>query len=303
MEMEMKKININILDESEIEQRVIALIRAKPKGISDKALSNEMPDLKPHRRGEIINKLVSQGHVELLKQAGLLVYRFKDSTKLVKGSTNEEKMVFKIIEEVGNKGIWIGDIRKKTNLMPSQLRTILKNFEDERLIKVKTSVTSNKKMHMLYHLEPDVSITGSVWYQDNEIETEFIDVLSQQCYQFLEQKRENMEILNSGPIAARNAMSASSEEIWKFISDLGISKVKLSIKEIEMILKTLIYDGKIEQIPSGDDKNLYKSIRPLVNLSGLIGNPCGLCPVRKKCSDEGTFTSLSCQYLREWLEQ
>lgn len=46
-----------------------------------------------------------------------------------------------------------------------------------------------------------------------------------------------------------------------------------------MLLNTLVYDGKIEQISSGD-KNLYRSIQPLVNLPGLMRNPCGLCPVR-----------------------
>lgn len=56
-------------------------------------------------------------------------------------------------------------------------------------------------------------------------------------------------------------------------------QVKLSTEDIEKILNILIYDGKIERIPSGD-KNLYKSIQPLVNLPGLIRNPCGLCPVR-----------------------
>lgn len=209
--------------------RLITLIRTRPKGISDKDLSNEMIDLKPLQRVEMINKLLSQGHIELYKQAGLLVYRFKDSTKVIKGaSTNEEKIVYKIIEEEGNKGIWIGDIRKKSNLVQSQLVKILKNFETKQVIKVMKSATTNRKMYLLYRLEPDISITGNVWFQDKEIETEFIDILSQQCYRFLEEKREEAESRNAGPIAARNAMLVSSEEVRKFISNLGISKVILS---------------------------------------------------------------------------
>lgn len=184
-----------------------------------------MPDLNPLLRAKIINKLLSQGHIELFKRAGLLFYRFENSTKLIKGFTIEEKIVHKIIEEVGNKGIWIGDIRKKTNLMHTQLQKILKSLEAKQFIKTVKSVTSNRKMHMLYHLEPDISITGSVWYQNNDIETEFVDVLSQQCHRFLEQKREKIESCHVTPIAARNAMFASSQEIWNFISDLGISKV------------------------------------------------------------------------------
>lgn len=205
--------------------RLIALLRTRPKGISNNDLSNEMSDLKPLQRAKIINKLLSQGCIELFKQAGSLFYRLKDSTKLVKGSTNEEKIVYEIIKEAGNKGIWIGDIRMKTNLKHTLLQKILKSLEVKNVTKTVKSVTNNRKMCMLYHLEPDKSITGSVWYENNDIETDFIDVLCQQCYQFLEQKSEKMKSCNAGPIRARNATYASSEEIWKFISNLGISKV------------------------------------------------------------------------------
>lgn len=109
-------------------------------------------------------------------------------------------------------------------------------------------------------------------------------------------------------------------------------QVKLSVKDIETILNTLVYDDKVERKPSGD-KNLYRSIQPLVNLPGLMKSPCGLCPVRyitnklrynnhykkfkhfllnvpfffffqvkKQCCDKGTFTSINCQYITEWLE-
>lgn len=57
-------------------------------------------------------------------------------------------------------------------------------------------------------------------------------------------------------------------------------QVELSVKDIEMLLSLLIYDGKIDKIFSGDNRYLYKSIKPLMNLPGLVRNPCGLCPVR-----------------------
>ena len=41
---------------------------------------------------------------------------------------------------------------------------------------------------MLYNLEPDSSVTGGAWYSDQDFESEFVDVLNQQCFKFLEQK-------------------------------------------------------------------------------------------------------------------
>lgn len=206
--------------------RIIALAQERPKGISDKDLAIELPDLQSGQRAEIINKLLQQGYFDLYKQAGSLSYRLKDPTKIAKGADNEEKIVYRIIEEAENKGIWTRDIRFKSNLMHTQLKKILKSLETKKLIKVVKSVAaSKKKVYMLYNLEPDETVTGGAWYQDQDFETEFVDVLNQQCYRFLEQKKEKAKTSNNGPIDARNKTFASSKEVWKFISDLGISKV------------------------------------------------------------------------------
>ena len=47
---------------------------------------------------------------------------------------------------------------------------------------------TKKKVYMLYNLEPDRSVTGGAWYSDQDFESEFVDVLNQQCFKFLEQK-------------------------------------------------------------------------------------------------------------------
>lgn len=47
---------------------------------------------------------------------------------------------------------------------------------------------SKKKVYMLFTLEPDISVTGGAWYSDQDFESEFVEVLNQQCFKFLEQK-------------------------------------------------------------------------------------------------------------------
>lgn len=47
-----------------------------------------------------------------------------------------------------------------------------------------------------------------------------------------------------------------------------------------MLLNVLVYDGKVEKTFSGDGNNMYRAIQPLLNSSGLIKAPCGVCPVR-----------------------
>lgn len=83
---------------------------------------------------------------------------------------------------------------------------------------------------MLYNLEPDRSITGGAWYQDQDFESEFVDVLNQQCYRFLQQRAENSRNNPSGPVVARNFAYATAKEVHKFITELGISKVSFQFK-------------------------------------------------------------------------
>ncbi len=108
---------------------------------------------------------------------------------LLIGSDDEEKIVYSIIERAGNKGIWIRDIRFQSNLSQTQLNKVLKNMESQKLIKsVKSVAASKKKVYMLNEIEPDRSVTGGSWYSGNDYESEFIEVLGQQCLRFLLEK-------------------------------------------------------------------------------------------------------------------
>lgn len=79
----------------------------------------------------------------LFKTKDNLLYKYKDpSTKsAAKGADTEEKVVYKIIEEAGNKGIWIRDIRFSSNLNMTQLNKVLKSLETKKIIKAVKSVS------------------------------------------------------------------------------------------------------------------------------------------------------------------
>lgn len=61
--------------------------------------------------------------------------RLKTSKQVIKGVDNEEKVVYNLIEEAGNKGIWIRDIRIRSNLANTQLTKVLKSLESKKVIK------------------------------------------------------------------------------------------------------------------------------------------------------------------------
>ncbi|XP_014205759.1 DNA-directed RNA polymerase III subunit RPC6 [Copidosoma floridanum] len=289
-----------------IVQKMINLAQSKPKGICDQDISIEMPDLLPEQKRDVINKLLKLNYLRVFKQGKVLLYKLNDpsNTKVVKGADNEEKVVFCIIEEAGNKGIWVREIRNKCNLPATQLAKILKSLEQKKIIKaVKSVAASKKKVYMLFDLEPDITVTGGAWYQDQDFESEFVDILNQQCYRYLEQKRDSVDetVANMGPMYIKRASYATAEEVKDYIIKIKISKVKLRAEDLEMILNTLIYDGKVEKYIAPDKKVSYRAIKPLVDTPGLVKSSCGVCPVRKNCCDFGDITPIKCQYINEWL--
>lgn len=81
----------------------------------------------------------------------------------------------------------------------------------------------------------------------------------------------------------RNASFLSSKEICQIITDLKISKVVLSVEDIEMILDTLVFDGKVEKsmVPDGTGGHIktYRAVEKLLSSAGVVRIPCGVCPV------------------------
>ncbi|MEE6508009.1 hypothetical protein FKM82_018274 [Ascaphus truei] len=217
---------------TETENRILELCQQFPHGITDQVIQNEMPHIEPKQRAMAINRLLSTGQLDLLRSGTGLLYRMKDAQTAgkMKGTDNQEKLVYQIIEDASNKGIWSRDIRYKSNLPLTEINKILKNLESKKLIKaVKSVAASKKKVYMLYNVQPDRSVTGGAWYSDQDFESEFVEVLNQQCFKFLQTKAEAARDSKQNPMIQRNSSFASSHEVWKFICELGISKVRLQL--------------------------------------------------------------------------
>ncbi|KAK7815804.1 hypothetical protein U0070_025264 [Myodes glareolus] len=290
-------------DPVEIENRIIELCHQFPHGITDQVIQNEMPHIEAQQRAVAINRLLSMGQLDLLRSNTGLLYRIKDS--------QNAGMCYQLSYFLT--GIWSRDIRYKSNLPLTEINKILKNLESKKLIKaVKSVAASKKKVYMLYNLQPDQSVTGGAWYSDQDFESEFVEVLNQQCFKFLQTKAETARESKQNPVIQRNSSFASSHEVWKYICELGISKVELSMEDIETILNTLIYDGKVEMtviaakegtVGSVDGHmKLYRAVNPILPPTGLVRAPCGLCPVFDDCHEGGEISPSNCIYMTEWLE-
>ena len=62
-----------------------------------------------------------------------------------KGFEKEQRLVYQIIEDAGNKGIWMRDIRGKSNIVQSELTRCLRTLESRKLIKSVRSVQAARR--------------------------------------------------------------------------------------------------------------------------------------------------------------
>lgn len=320
---------------SEVKKEVLELIQAYENGLSEAELSRTMSSTAGQLRVDAINSLTNEGRVQLFKRGTELIYRSVDSKTFSNHSTVinsnislEERAIYQVIETAGSKGIWNREIRNQTKLPLNQMGKVLKNLETKKLIKAVKSVTaSKKKLYMLYGLEPDKSVTGGAWYSGTEFESEYVQILHEQCYQFVKRRLQSTEG-TSDFVEGRNLSLVSSSEVKEYIDKLKISNVILTLQDIEMVLETIVFDGLIEKItvvkkpdiaapvmsekvltPDDEESDAghvtyyYRALSKLVESSGMMRVPCGQCPYIHECRPGAVINPSMCLYLERWFSK
>mmetsp|Transcript_16255 Transcript_16255/g.34139 ORF Transcript_16255/g.34139 Transcript_16255/m.34139 type:complete len:330 (+) Transcript_16255:101-1090(+) len=224
---------------NQLREEFIALLSSpqhKRRGISNSALKTHFGDARYQQLVPIINELTRESRLNMSKMGEEVHFSLlssEEATKLA-GLDASSKMVYQVIEAAGNKGIWTVDIRVQTNIQQTTLTKIFKQLETRRLIKpIKAVTAKTKKLYMLYDLTPAKEITGGPWYTEYEFDHEFI-----------------AELRNFILMCVRR-MNGGKGVTLKSISDkmiqANVSRVTLSLEEVQQLVQTLAFDYLIEQ--------------------------------------------------------
>lgn len=166
--------------------KLLDLCRAHPDGLPQRVLDEEIPDLE--MLSQALNFLLSKQKLVVFTQGDNIVYKEQSADVAVKfkGLSSEDMLVYQSIEAAANQGIWTADLKRRTNLQQPQINKALKNLEGRSLVKaVKTVTNKNRKVYMLFDLTPSREVTGGAWYTEQDYDAEFVDVVKQQCLQFI----------------------------------------------------------------------------------------------------------------------
>lgn len=305
------------------EQAILEQCKLHPAGIPDDQLASTIAHIPVSDRANAINALLSQRKLQIFKDGDTLVYKEvkQDEAVKFKGLSSEDLLVYQIIQQSGNTGIWTKELKQKSNLPQTQIGKIFKSLEARKLIKaVKHVAQQNRKVYMLYELEPSREITGGAWYTEHEYDAEFIHVLREQCVKF---------ILAKGKVTLT--------DVCDFVKQTKLSHVDLGQEEVLQIVNTLVYDGKVDaheeieidgegnptrnadndlddpdgETLGGSDEDLdylenvivvYRPASlPIPESSAFTAVPCGVCPVLQECAPGGLVSPETCTYMKEWL--
>lgn len=201
-----------------------------------------------------IQELVDANLLKLATQDGSLRFQAvpRAEAEKVGRMTDEEKMIYSHIEAAGRDGIWQKIIKLKTNLHQHIFTKLLKLLEQKRFVKsIKDVKHPTRKIYMLYNLQPLVELTGGPWFTDSELDTEFVEGLLKIVWRFVVAKSRPQ---GGNPAQCSYAASYSDyptlEDILKFIQRSKVTPVELSLNDVKSICDVLIYQDKIERVPS-----------------------------------------------------
>ena len=149
------------IDSVDLETEILELCRQHPRGVSHKIVKDSFPNISAERCVEVINGLIKTKKIELLSsknEAGVFFYRLpvNNPTTSSAGTGTMDPMestVYQIIQESGNLGVGLGEIRTKTRLPPILLNRTLKTLRTKEVIKIVMSVQGNRRRVMYYSLK------------------------------------------------------------------------------------------------------------------------------------------------------
>ncbi|KAK0429161.1 hypothetical protein QR680_011228 [Steinernema hermaphroditum] len=285
--------------DQQLDREIITLIEQNESMSNEELMKLTEGYYTTDQRVAAVNRLLQTGKLEIINGLrGNFILRLKKQQG-VRFGTAEEQAVYEAIADANSTGIWIRDIRERTGLPQAQLTRLLKSMEKQKAIKSVKTVGNTRKCYMLFDIEPDESLTGGAFFSDQQIDSQFVEMLVQVCTGMLKARRKMAEERHSGDVLVQRDVSfIRSEEIAAYIRSKGVSKVELSVTDIESVLNVAVLDGLIEKRPDG----AYRAANVSRATTALACSPCIHCPLTAECRPGRVVSPETCEYFQSWLD-
>lgn len=137
-----------------------------------------------------------------------------------KCTTDEQGMVYSLIDDAGGDGIWSQTLHRRLNMHDSVLKNALKQLQAKGLIAPFKNVEHpNKKMYIKASIRPSDRATGGPWYTDQSLDEAFIEELQRVVFDFI--KRQSGYLSKHGGGGGARAQAPKKGVVQGALADKG----------------------------------------------------------------------------------
>ncbi|KAM4058645.1 RNA polymerase rpc34 subunit [Hirsutella rhossiliensis] len=130
--------------------------------------------------------------ITMREASGQVLWKWRDAQeahKYKQCATDEQGMVYSLIDDSGGDGIWSQTLQKRLNMHDSVLKNALKQLQAKGLIAPFKNVEHpNKKMYIKASIRPSDRATGGPWYTDQNLDEAFIEELQRVVFDFIKRQ-------------------------------------------------------------------------------------------------------------------
>ncbi|KAK1254527.1 hypothetical protein MKX08_008522 [Trichoderma sp. CBMAI-0020] len=150
--------------------------------------------------------------ITMREASGQVLWKWRDKQeahKYKQCTTDEQVMVYSLIDDSGGDGIWTQTLQKRLNMHDSVLKNAIKQLQAKGLIAPFKNVEHpNKKMYIKASIRPSDRATGGPWYTDQDLDEAFIEDLQRVVFDFI--KRQSSYHSTHGAAQARASASTAA---------------------------------------------------------------------------------------------
>uniref|UniRef100_A0AC35GXY0 Uncharacterized protein n=1 Tax=Panagrolaimus sp. PS1159 TaxID=55785 RepID=A0AC35GXY0_9BILA len=147
---------------------------------------------------------------------------------------------------------------------------------------------------MLYNIEADESVSGGVFYSNQEVDSSFVQTLMDVSVVFLQKRHQKAFAKNPKKIDALRESCTHVSEVTEFIKSKNICTVAVNENDIEYILDLA---WKHNRIYKTDTQGYYRYRTTKAGADGTTYAICNFCPVRSECQVGHKISPETCIYL------
>ncbi|TKA72088.1 hypothetical protein B0A55_08672 [Friedmanniomyces simplex] len=102
--------------------------------------------------------------------------RPRAAAEQIRGLNTNERTLYEYVEDAHTKGIWMKDLKKRSNIEEGKVQKAMAKLEGARLVKVIRNVRAPaQKTYMLFHLVPSDDVTGGSFFDAGDLDESLID--------------------------------------------------------------------------------------------------------------------------------